>query len=249
MGQTKQFCVMTHGRSGSTWLINSLAELEGVRVPAHNVQSNDNELLKRGMTEQYAALVGRPLDAQDQLVQAFFHLNRDARFAGFKSMPERHTDYRAFAQRTDLRFITLDRRDVHSTAASFLLAHKQGTWRRAGGVPSERCTFTQKDVKWVGSNLAYIFSSRVLLGNLVGAIQLSYEDLCQEGFQSPELDAFFERPVRLTGAKAPTSGKDYITNWDQFVQFIDHGLSQLNAQLEAKRAAQSGQPAFVALPE
>jgi hypothetical protein len=189
-------------------------------VPAKNVPSRDNELLMKGMTEKYAALLGRPLQGWDDLIEAFFAYNASSQYAGFKSMPARHRNYRAFVQRADIRFITLERRDIVSTVASFLMARKHGTWRRSGGRLEQSLRFLPEDRAFVAQNLGYIAQSKAMLAAIPHAFRLDYEDLCQPGFESAELDDYFQRPVRLPAPQPATLARDYLENWDEFSSFV-----------------------------
>jgi len=232
----RRFCIMTFGRTGSTWLIQALAEFPDVAVPAKNVVSRDNELLMKGMAEKYSALIGRPLQSEDQVIDAFFAYNAGSKFAGFKSMPTRHKNYQRFVQRTDIAFLTLERRDIVSTSASFLMARKHGTWRRDGGALEQKLAFLPEDRDWVAQNLGYIVQSKLMLAGIPRALRLDYEDLCQPGFENARLDAFFERPVRLPAPKAATLAQDYLENWDEFRDFVQErwgqALDAVPAQLQ-----------------
>lgn len=219
-----RFCVLTAGRAGSTALMDALQCLDDVAVPNKNIACPDNELVHpseiRQYVQEYSRLCNVHITRANQLIECFFLYNAGFRFAGFKSMPERHRDYMAFINRKDITFITLARRDVPSTVASFMLAMAKGTWRRSGEVPQARWTFRGEDAKRVLSNLAYVHRSLVQLSMVPDAIRLTYESLCDPGFCCEELDGFFGRPIRIENPRPPTSGRSYVTNWDEFEDFV-----------------------------
>jgi hypothetical protein len=216
----RRFCIMTIGRTGSTWLMDAIARLPDVAVPAKNVVSNDNELLTKGMAPKYEALTGERVSSEEELIELFFRVNQSSPFAGFKSMPNRHRHYERFVARPDIAFIALGRRDVSSMVASFLMARRQGTWRRYGGVPPTTLRFTAEDQQTVTANILYIQRARIQLAQIPRALVLEYEDLCQPGFTNPRLDAYFGAPVRLPEPKPATQAHEYIENWDEFRAFV-----------------------------
>ena len=221
----RKFCVMTVGRSGSTSLMEILETFQDVAVPSRNVKSEDNELVHPRDAKRYAAeyakLSGRAVRRQSELIDTFYAVNDAAAYAGFKSMPNRHPDFAAFTARKDIQFITLRRRDVPSTVASFLRAGETGSWRRHGEKRADTWRFDpQRHGEAAKNNVAYVRASHEQLGSIPGAIHLFYEDLCNPEYANPELDEFFGRPVRLINPKPPTSGQSYVENWDEFVAFL-----------------------------
>lgn len=211
---------MTVGRAGSTWLINTIAKLDGVATPSSNVDSKDNELIHHQTRPSYEQMAGRKFPRSAELIEYFFQQNQSAPYVGFKSMPRRHLDAPSFLQRTDVQFISLDRRDVAATVASFLAAMKHHTWRRDGGVPAQRLDFESSDRRWLTNNVQYVLTTRLALIDLPGPIALYYEDLCQPGFVSPQLDAYFAQPVPLHGARPATRCSDYVENHEQFTELV-----------------------------
>ena len=230
----RKFCVLTVGRAGSTSLMESLEKIPDLAVPRTNVESEDNELVHprhvKRHAEEYGKLVKRKIATQPELIDAFFEVNEGAKYAGFKSMPNRHRDFAGFVARKDIQFVTLQRRDLASTAASFHRANETGTWRRHGEPRPDSWTFdVPRDGDRVKANVAYILGSQRLLDAIPGAIRLFYEDLCDPKYASPELDAFFGRPVRLLDPKPATSGRSYVTNWDEFQRFVTAAAKQITA--------------------
>lgn len=231
MTSSKKFCLMTFGRAGSTALINLLQEHPDIMVPNKQIQCEDNELVHhkrlRRHVEEYERLSARSISSINELIDCFYDLNTRSPYCGFKSMPARHPDFRQFTGRADIRFITLVRADIPSTVSSFMLANAHGTWRRDGGIPEQRWTFTPEQRNHVLDNLNYILKSLALLRGVPDAISLSYEELCQPDFNNDALNDFFARDIRLANPRPPTSGEKYVTNWDEFRAFIDQASQHL----------------------
>src|SRR4030095_2314948 len=141
----RKFCVITIGRAGSTSLMDRLGRDPDIAVPNKNIPCIDQELThpERIQTHSaaYGRLCGREIESPEQLIDCFFDFNRDAAFAGFKTMPNRHKDFDAFVRRPDIQFVTLTRRDLPSTVASFLMAMATESWRRYGGPQTARWRF------------------------------------------------------------------------------------------------------------
>jgi UDP:flavonoid glycosyltransferase YjiC (YdhE family) len=223
---------MTEGRSGSTSLMEVLEGFENVAVPNKNFSCPDNELVHpkrvREHMEKFAALRGRPINSNDELIEAFFEFNNNFAYAGFKSMPDRHQNFDEFIFRKDIRFITLKRRDIASTIASFTMARATGSWRRHGEERQEQWRFDPaRDGDWIRSNLLYILSSHERLDRVPDAISLHYEDLCDATYSCPELNEYFAHEIRLRNPKPPTSGGSYVANWEVFTAFVEDARREL----------------------
>ena len=247
----KKFCVLTVGRAGSTSLMTVLEKSPDIAVPNKNISCVDNELVHPKNVQEYAKkyseLCGKPIATPDELIDGFFAHNASAAYAGFKTMPNRHKNLRAFAARTDIQFITLVRQDVASTVASFLLAMKTDSWRRSGEPQQARWKFdVQQDGPAARSNLAYVLGSLAQLGQVPNAIRLTYEDLCDPKFHSPALDGFFGRPVKLDNPRPPTSASEYVENWEEFKAFMKEAYRNLSPQ--AVRAKPAGSRAAAGVP-
>ena len=225
MQDCRKFCVLTTGRSGSTWLMEALARFPDIALPNKQIDCADSELLRPGgfgdHCRAYETLTDAWVIGQQGLIDIFYWHSAGAAFAGFKSMPHRHENFDDFLRRPDIRFISLERADTASTVASFLLALRAGTWRRHGAPPRQRWTFRPEDAGEVRAVLARLQENRAALARVPGAIRLTYEDLCRDGFAAPELDAFFERPIRFPEARPPVSGAAYTENWDDFLACLD----------------------------
>jgi hypothetical protein len=212
--------------------MNVLERFPDIAVPNKNIPCVDNELVHpkrvREHLQRYAALCGKPIATPEQLIDCFYAYNAAFAYAGFKTMPNRHKHLGAFVARPDIRFITLVRRDIASTVASFLLAMKTDSWRRFGEPQQATWKFVAaQDGPPVRNNLAYVLHSLAQLSRVPNAIRLTYEELCDPRFQSPPLDAFFGRPIKLDDPKPPTSASAYVENWDEFRAFIDEASRAL----------------------
>ena len=222
----RKFCVLTVGRAGSTALMDRLSRDPDIALPGKNIDCVDQELVHPtrigAHAAAYASLCGRRITTVEELIDSFFGYNARAAYAGFKTMPNRHKRFETFVSAPDIRFITLSRRDVASTVASFVVAMATDSWRRSGGPPEARWTFdAQRDAEGVAGNLRYVLKSAEQLRRVPNAIALAYEDLCDSGFSDPRLDAFFDRSIRLDHPRPPTSGESYVTNWQEFRDFVE----------------------------
>ena len=239
MSRTMQrFCVLTVGRAGSTSLMNRLASFPDVAVPGRNLTCVDQELLHPKRVREYMAgysrLCGTLITRPRELIDRFFELNSGAAYAGFKSMPDRHPDLEEFVARPDIRFITLTRRDIASTVASFLTAQSTDSWRRFGEPQQAHWRFeSSRDSDRVLANLGYIQQSEEQLRRIPRAIRLSYEELCDPGFCCPPMDDLFGRPVRLEDPKPPTSAASYVDNWEEFRDFVEREYRRLSGVKES----------------
>ena len=215
--------------------MDHLARYPDIALPGKNIDCVDQELVHPARigshAAAYAKLGGASITTVDELIDRFYAINSGAAFAGFKTMPNRHKDLERFVSRDDIQFITLSRRDVASTVASFLLAMATDSWRRSGGAQSARLKFDpQRDGAAVAANLRYVVKSAHQLRQAPHAIALAYEDLCDPAFSDAALDAFFGRRIRIDDPKPPTAGESYVANWLEFKTFID----ALQTDLERK---------------
>lgn len=229
--QTRRFCVLTTGRSGSTSLMNCLATFNDIALPCKDVDCIDNELLHPARANNYARLYAQrynqPVHTLHDLIECFYAAHTAENFVGFKSMLDRHTDLPAFTLRQDIQFITLIREDIASTVASFMLAMHTGSWRRFGEPQSACWNFNQqRDAQRVLGNLNYVLKSNDAMRSIPGAIALTYEALCVPEFNDPALNHFFARQVRLANPRPPTHGSSYVNNWEEFFAFIQSNITR-----------------------
>jgi hypothetical protein len=236
MTRSKKFCLMTFGRAGSTALINLLRDYPDIMVPSKQIDCVDNELVHHRDTpahvKAYEQICACRINSVDELIECFYNHNAQSPYCGFKSMPDRHPDFRRFTSREDIQFITLVRADIPSTVASFMLAMAQGTWRRDGGIPEQRWTFTPDQRNAILRNLSYLLQSLDLISSVPNAISLTYEELCQPDFGNAALNDFFAREIRLANPRPPTSGEQYVTNWNEFSGFITEACQHIRKQMQ-----------------
>jgi hypothetical protein len=222
---------MTTGRSGSTSFLDALANLKDVFLPNDLFPCWDQELTHphrvKKHIEWFRLRSGKPVKGQDDLVEQFYQLSVNRRFIGYKSMPSRHNTFKTFTRRADIQFITLVREDLPSTLASFYMARRNSKdWTRRGEPQKRYWTFSQSDIPGVLGNLEYLLNSHRMIESIPHAIRLSYEDLCSNDFRSEELDGFFEYPVRLSNPQPPVSASTYVTNWAEFVAFVESSVQK-----------------------
>jgi hypothetical protein len=221
----KKFCVMTTGRSGSSSFMGALKKFDDIATPNTNFPDQKDELVHpRHITKfkkRYSELLGQPIETNKVLIESFYKYNENTSYAGFKSMPLRHRRDPGFLQREDIQFIVLTRDDIPSTVASFIAARKMDTWNRTGGTPRSKFrTGTLDLLPILGLTLNLRYSSQVLV-TIKSKIDVKYEDLCSADFTNSDLNSFFNRTIRLENPVKPTSGEDYITNWDWFKRVVE----------------------------
>ena len=214
--------------------MDNIAKSAGVAVPGKDIDCRDNELIHPRFVARYARayarLTGKSIGSSAELIEAFYNYHADVNIAGFKTMFNRHSDLKQFILREDIQFITLTRRDIPATVASFMLAMEQQTWRRHGGRSTQEWTFSDKNMDRVNANLEYIYTSNMVLRSVPDAIALHYEDLCHSEFQNPRLDAYFGRHVALDQPAPPTDASHYVSNWEAFVFFLQKRWEELNSR-------------------
>lgn len=220
--------------------MDSLAAHPDIGLPNRQYDCDDNELLNpiriQETRRHYEAVAGRSLSKEGDLIDAFFASNQSFAYAGFKSMPLRHSDLRCLVEDPDVQIITIRRWDLCSTAASFLLAMRFGTWRREGEKQENFYEFLGEDQQPVRDNLAYLEKSWRLLKGLPSAIDLIFEDFCYEGHSDPLLEQYFERPIAFLNPRPPRSGAEYIKNWGEFREFVAKNWIELGGPRELLNA-------------
>lgn len=230
----KYFCLLTHGRSGSTAFMRALAAHADIVTPDKQTESPDNELLHPKWVDRYRAFYQkyhpRPITNELRLIEAFYRSAGTAGFAGFKSMPNRHRKLQALIQNPKVQVITLVRQDIASTIASFLVATDRGTWRRSGEPQPNRLVYSERLDDRITAHLKYILYCNKVLARIPRAIHIEYESLCQPDFNQAELNHFFKRNVALESARPPVEGSSYVENWPAFRDFIAAQTKQLRGQ-------------------
>lgn len=216
--------------------MDSLAAHPDIGLPIRQYDCDDNELLNAIRLKEtqrcYSELAGQRLDGESALIEAFFASNLQFAYAGFKSMPLRHRELSSLLADPELQIITIRRWDLCSTAASFLLATRFGTWRREGEEQKNLYEFVAEDEQMVRSNLAYLEKSWKLLQGVPSAIDLIFEDFCYAGHSDPLLNEYFGRTITFLHPRAPRSGSEYIKNWGDFRAFVEKVWTDLGGPRE-----------------
>ena len=230
---SKKFIVFTSGRAGSTALMDALDKFDDIALPNKNIECRDNELLHPNSIKKnfikYQGLCNKSIKSQKEIIDCFFKYNFRAAYAGFKSMPIRHTHFGKLIAQKDIRFIILARRDISSAIASFFVASNTGSWRRSGEPQMVKWEFVNENVPKVLDYLGYIYKSDRLLDQIENGIRITYEDLCSPDFNNNELNDFFGRTVRLENPKPPVSAADYVVNWEVFKKFVEDSYQRLGS--------------------
>jgi len=216
--ESKKFCVLTTGRAGSTSFMRVLEGFDDIIVPNKTIFCPNNELLHEKIVHRNMAnmskLVNAPIKTKQQLIRYFYEFNKDSLYAGFKSMPLFHRKDPGFLKREDIKFIVLRREDIPSTVASFISAKKLKTWGRKGGKHTSKFFIQGIDKFRTTGNIHYVFKSLKELESITSAIIVRYEELCQSDFNNPQLNDFFNRKIKLEKPVQPSSGANYIENWN-----------------------------------
>jgi hypothetical protein len=222
---SKKFCLITPGRAASTALMSVLEGYDDIAVPNKNIDCKNNELIQQKVVKLhrrlYGELCGKEIRTNTDLIEIFFEYNQASPFAGFKTMPMRHKKQPEFLQRQDIQFITLTRDDIPSTVASFIAARLKNTWDRKGGAARSKIHIRGISVLMVWGNIIYIRRSLNAINTIKNGIKITYEALCDPDFSNEELNSYFGRTIQLANPVNPTSGADYIENWDWFKGFVE----------------------------
>jgi hypothetical protein len=227
---SKKFCLITPGRAGSTALMKVVEGFEDIKVPNKNIDCPNNELIQQRKVKLYkhlySELTKTNINSNRELIDEFYMYNRDFPYVGFKTMPMRHKDDQDFLLREDIKFIILTREDIPSTVASFIAARRRNSWDRKGGANQTKFVIRGIEKLMVWGNISYISKSIKALSNIKNAINIKYEDLCSPGFNNLELNAFFGRSIKLENPNSPTSGKEYIENWEWLERSVERWFNK-----------------------
>ena len=243
---SKKFCVLTYGRSGSTSFMSALEKFPDIAVPNKNIRCFDNELLHPNYVEEYlveySKLCGKEIGSASQLIENFFLFNAGVAWAGFKTMPRRHPDFRSFMRRKDIQFIILTRESIPSMIASLFLAQSVGCWRRSGEPQPQLWRFNPStDGPSVLGLVSRTRRHNILFDRIQNALRIKYEDLCNENFNSSDVNDFFERRIGLENVRPPVCGSQYVLNWPEFVEFVDNAYES-NLTILDRNAGSKARP-------
>jgi len=225
----KKFCVLTTGRAGSTSLMNVLEEFDDIAVPNKNFECQGSELLhpidaKRHMAEM-SKLTEKPIRTYLELIESFYHFNRDSAYVGFKLMPNAFKKCRSFLQSEDITFIVLVRDDIPSLMSSLYMSLKYKTWIRTGEKQKRTSKIRGIDKVRIRMFVRLYCRTIKIIDAIKPSIRIRYEDLVQPDFNNIELDGFFNRHIQLNRPLKPTSGADYIENWEWLKETVERGVS------------------------
>ena len=221
----------------------ALAKRVDIALPSRDVSGWAEELLNPSFVgryaRRYAALTGRIIGHQDQLIDAFF-AHHDAppiggttsrcNFVGFKLLPKQHWRFDELCQRGDLLFIVLGRRDAVSLLASMAVADRRNHWPRDGGPSPVRWRFGRSEHALVADKAREVGAALRALERVPAAVRISYETMCAPDFRCPALDALFDAPgqpsVRLHDPKPATDARRYVEHWAEFEAFARARLAE-----------------------
>jgi len=230
----RRFCLLTSGRAASTSLMQALAAHADIGVPEKQLKCPNNEIYSFMRADRYWAaytlLAGFPVHDELSLAAAFYASNQTMPFAGFKTMPNRHRHLQRMINEHDIQVITLVRRDIASTIASFIAATDSGVWVRAGETQTHRFHFGREHERRVDSHLSYLVQCLRLFTQIPGVIALDFETLCDKTFSDTKLDGYFKRPIHLTSPLTPIDGSHYVENWPSFTRYIQQRSEAFNRQ-------------------
>lgn len=222
---SKKFCVVSTGRCGSSSFMRALAEFNDIASPCKNSQLLFSELLHPEFIEEAYSIYSSLGDLKDRnpssLVDCFFDVNSRFPYAGFKLLFCQSSGVRQLWSSRDIQFITLLRRDVPSTMASFMMANDTGDWDRKGGGHKRAWSYSSARGDELRQRVKAHFDAVITLKSIPGSIVVYYEDITQPEFTNRSLQDFFGRDIRLSSPHPPTSGESYVRNWGEFRDLVD----------------------------
>jgi hypothetical protein len=220
-----RFCVITTGRAGSSSFMEALGRYDDIAVPSKQIDCPNNEIFSVMRPDRYwsdyTRLSGQPVTDELSLAHAFYKSNEHARFAGFKTMPNRHRHLKRMLKTHDVQAIVISRRDLSSTIASLLAARRYKTWQRQGEPQQVRLVFSTALCGHIDSHLEYLLISRMRMRRLPDAIAIEFEQLCAQDFSDTRLNAYFGREIRLEQPRPPIDAMSYVDNWAEFSGYIE----------------------------
>lgn len=237
MHETRRFCVLTTGRTGSNALFDGIASYSDIAIPTLDGTAGNSELLNPRVVDRYRQLLARhggpaATDAEST-VERFFDSCHGSAFAGFKLMPWQHPDFASFIQRSDVQRIVLRRDDLPSMLASWFIANRYDSWQKSSRTVVAQWTFGQAHVAELRRHLVFVLHATYQLEQVRDAIQLRYEDLCQPTFRSDALDTFFGRHIALPKPNPATQAREYLRNWPDFVAFVNAEVARIRPRIMA----------------
>ena len=218
--------------------MQSLEAFSDVMVPNKQLPCFDNELINprevQRISTYYQRLYSQKITNDLRLTDAFFSAGASGGFVGYKSMPHRHGSVPELMKIFGIQFITLYRRDIAATIASFIIAKKYDEWRRAGEEQKRRLVFDADLHDDVMLHVNYIARTHTRMREIPDAIEVYYEDMCTEDFDNPALNNYFGRRVELKAPKPPISVSQYVTNWQAYTEFVRVHYARLSKEWQSQ---------------
>jgi hypothetical protein len=230
--KTKRFLVVGHPRSGSTFLVEYLALKSGAFTPNVNHQELFN------VYERLFNSCALQLDGSDEagMLQSFF-ARSTKQFAGLKTIPSFHRQWRDILELPGIQFITIARRDILSSIASMLVSERTRRWDLPG---REQLAGKEQFSLWFRDRRDREMTLGDLLGRLLfdlrslerleerpGTIRIRSEDLAGRVYESSELNAFFEQRIPIRGFKRPTDYRELFADPDSFRDMVVEFLANV----------------------
>jgi hypothetical protein len=204
--------------------MEALAAHDDIAVPSKQINCPSNEIYRVINPEHYwpayEELAGMPVTGELSLALAFYSSNEPSAYAGFKTMPNRHRQLGRLIAENEVQVISLSRRDLPATIASFIAARELKSWARSGEPQNYRFRFSAAIEPRIDTHLTYILKSLRLLATLRGAITIEFEQLCTDTFFDRQLNAYFDRAIRLQDPRPPIEASSYVENWPAFARYI-----------------------------
>ena len=208
--EVRKFIVVAVPRSGSTFLINCIANSCDVFLP--NVNQYELFNVYEKLFNSYAL----HLDGSTEvgMLDGFFAV-ADRSPAGLKTIPGFHREWHAIVSRQDIQFITLFREDFLSCLASYIVSDIHGGWNHPGRqqLNSRKLVFQelypteQKLTTSLGATLNYlVFNYRAVeeLNLREQTIRLTTEEMLLPQACNERLNGFFGSSLSFSTFRPPT---------------------------------------------
>lgn len=216
----QKFCLITTGRTGSSSFFNALRRFDDIRIPSYGGGCDTAELIHPLYMPLFAATYSQAdidrLPEKLELINDFYKYSDGKQFAGFKLLYSQLVEVESFLEREDVQFFVLLRKDIPSHMASQMMATDTGLWGRTGGPHTRSWNYAPQRKPGLTAALLNLKKAFNTFEGVKNAHVFYYEDLAGEGFFFDELDAFFGRHICLDEPKSPTSGAQYVGNWNYF---------------------------------
>ena len=218
--------------------MQSLESFADIMVPNKQVPCIDNELVNPRQVQRLSAhfqkSYSHPINNDLRLTDAYFSAKPTDGYIGYKTMPYRHGSLAQLGKTFGIQFITLYRRDIAATVASFMVAKQYNEWRRSGGEQTRQIVFDANLHDRVLYHLNYVVKNQARMLKVPGAIEVFYEDMCTEDFEHRALNDYFARRIRLLDPKPPIKVSQYVANWQAYTNFVNLNYKRMFEQLRGR---------------